>query len=196
VCPLFITGLEWNKPGTRIAGGVNVLYGSPTTGLTNTGDQIFHQNVSGVHEVSESVNWFGGALTSTDFNGDGYDDLIAGAYQKTVNSVAGAGAVYLLKGSSAGLTTSGSMEWTPESDGINSPSEVDGFFGFYLSVGRFNNWGNGRDSLVISYNRKTINGLSYAGEIYVLWGQEDVCFRSDRIRVINRGSNEIPGYIA
>jgi len=47
--------------GTADAGAVNVLYGS-SSGLTATGDQFWHQDVSGVKGIVETGDSFGWAL--------------------------------------------------------------------------------------------------------------------------------------
>ena len=43
------------------AGAANVLYGS-AAGLTATGDQLFHQNATGVLGVAEAGDLFGASL--------------------------------------------------------------------------------------------------------------------------------------
>src|SRR5512133_865336 len=68
------------------AGSVNVLYGSPGTGLVGVGSQLFTQPVSAV----EAGDQFGSALASGDFNDDGFADLAVGAALENVGSTADA----------------------------------------------------------------------------------------------------------
>jgi hypothetical protein len=46
----------------------------------------------------QDFDWFGGALASGDFNGDGAKDLVIGAPGDTINGVAGAGSVSVIYG--------------------------------------------------------------------------------------------------
>jgi hypothetical protein len=93
--------------GAEGAGGVNVLYGS-AGGLTGTGSQFFTQ-VGGAVERSD---FFGRALTSGDFNHDGFTDLAAAAPLESVGGVTLAGAVSILPGSAGGLTSVGGRLFT------------------------------------------------------------------------------------
>jgi hypothetical protein len=91
-----------------------VQYGS-ADGLTASGGRLFTQ-VGGMVEGGDS---FGSALTAGDFNRDGFADLAVGALGETVgSSLVGAGAVSVLYGSAAGLTTSGGRLFTQDSSGI------------------------------------------------------------------------------
>jgi hypothetical protein len=56
---------------------------------------------------------FGRAITTGDFNGDGYDDLAVSARKEDVGTVADAGAVSVLYGSATGL----------EADGVGGPDD-------------------------------------------------------------------------
>jgi len=100
-------------------GRVVVYYGSPS-GLERVDN--FDENTEGmpVSSTSGSDDRFGDALTSGDFNNDGYTDLAIGVPGFNVGSATHAGAVAMLLGSGSGLTTSGAQQWT-----LNSP-DVDG----------------------------------------------------------------------
>jgi hypothetical protein len=60
------------------AGAVNVLFGSHEIGLSGAGDQLWHADVGGVAEVSQSFDYFGSALAAGDFDGNGLPDLAIG----------------------------------------------------------------------------------------------------------------------
>src|SRR5512133_3297440 len=85
-------------PGENLrAGAVNVLYGAGS-GLSGTGGQVFFQ-VGGTPEIQD---WYGSALAAGDFNGDGFADLAASAFNEDVGSVSHAGAVSVQYGSAGG----------------------------------------------------------------------------------------------
>lgn len=85
------------------AGAVNVIYGSKD-GLTATGNQIWHQNSTGIEDTAENADLFGKSLGVADLNGDGIDDLAIGVPGEDVNGIVNAGAVNILYGSTNGLT--------------------------------------------------------------------------------------------
>ena len=62
----------------RGGGIVHVLYGA-ARGLTAQGSQVFHQDSPGVQEAVDGGEGFGWALTTSDFNGDGFADLAVSA---------------------------------------------------------------------------------------------------------------------
>jgi hypothetical protein len=67
--------LAIGAPGEdQTAGGVTVLYGSPS-GLTTTGAQLLSQNAEGMPDEAEPNDRFGAALATGDFDGDGRADL-------------------------------------------------------------------------------------------------------------------------
>jgi hypothetical protein len=138
-------------------GAVNVIYGS-ATGLSSTGNQFWHQNVSGVPGVGENWDHFGIALAAGDFNGDGRDDLAVG--------VPGDGSVNVLYGFFTGLVAAGSQLWNQDSSGIPG-SGLDGEFGMGLVVADFN--GNGRADLAIGAPCDLVSNLE-GGSVTVIYG--------------------------
>ncbi len=130
------------------AGDVNgdgysdVIVGAPQydNGQTNEGRAyVYYGSSSG---LSSSANWtaesdladalFGNSVsTAGDVNGDGYSDVIVGAYAYT-NDQVGEGRAYVYHGSSSGL--SASANWTAESDladalfgnSVSSAGDVNG----------------------------------------------------------------------
>ena len=82
---------------------MNVLKGSDS-GLTSTGNQIWHQDRPGIEGEAEADDLFGFSLGVDDFNNDGFDDLAVGVLDEDVGSITRAGAANILYGSPTGLT--------------------------------------------------------------------------------------------
>ncbi|MFI6244863.1 FG-GAP-like repeat-containing protein [Streptomyces sp. NPDC051016] len=89
------------------AGTVTVLRGS-ASGLTGSGAKLFSQDTAGVPGTAQSQDFFGSSVRLTDANRDGRAELVAGAYGEG----RGAGAVWLFKSTTAGVTASGSKTFT------------------------------------------------------------------------------------
>ncbi|MGX1669785.1 FG-GAP-like repeat-containing protein [Streptomyces sp. NPDC055400] len=106
-------------------GQVFVLRGTPT-GLATSGVQNFHQDSAGIPGANEDVDRFGWAVQLTDVNADNRADLFIGAQ----NENAGAGALWYLRGPSAGAGTSGVVSYGPGSVGLSS---TGGDFGSVLT---------------------------------------------------------------
>ncbi len=79
-----------------------MIYGS-NSGLTATGDQIWHQDSFGMEGIAEAFDRFGSSLTVGDFNNDGKDDLAIGVPGEDIGNITNAGATNILYGSASGL---------------------------------------------------------------------------------------------
>jgi hypothetical protein len=150
---------EESVAGHIAAGVVQVLSGS-ATGVTGTGSQLFTQ-VGGAVEANDD---FGFALTSGDFNNNGFDDLAAGAPGETVGGASSAGAVSVLYGSAGGLSGTGGQLFTQVGGAVESFDA----FGFTLQSGDFNN--NGFADLAASAVFEAVGSISNAGAVSVLYG--------------------------
>ncbi|GAA4063681.1 FG-GAP-like repeat-containing protein [Streptomyces shaanxiensis] len=111
--------------GQADAGSVLVLRGS-ASGLTGTGSKSFSQDTSGVPGTAEKYDQFGHSVLLTDTTKDGRAELIAGA--RAEND--GAGAVWVLRGSSTGITATGSKSFG--STTLGGPSGL-AYFGDVLA---------------------------------------------------------------
>jgi hypothetical protein len=87
----------------RDAGSVVLLKGGPS-GLTGTGAQAFDQSDSGVPGVSEAGDRFGEGVALLDVNANDRADLAVAAPTED-GTYKNSGAVWLFRGSKAGLTT-------------------------------------------------------------------------------------------
>jgi disulfide bond formation protein DsbB len=149
------------------AGAVNVLYGS-STGLSATGNQLWHQDSKWILGTADWNEEFGGALAAGDFNGDGHADLAVGVPEETVLSVPMAGAVNVLYGSAAGLSVSGNQWWHQTSPGILGSAEEGDEFGGALAAGDFN--GDGHVDLAVGVPYEDVGSVERAGAVNILYG--------------------------
>jgi hypothetical protein len=109
-----------------------------------------------------------GALAVGYFSGGQYADLVARRQPGHDQRPNGAGAVTVLYGSAAGLTTQGSQFWTQGTAGVPGAAESGDGFGFALAAGRFS--GQNHDDLFIGVPWETIGDREWAGAGSVLYG--------------------------
>ncbi|WP_037640044.1 FG-GAP-like repeat-containing protein [Streptomyces bicolor] len=109
------------------AGSVWVVRGG-ASGLTATGAQSFNQGTSGIPGANESSDMFGDAIHLADHNKDGRADLSVGAGGENSDD----GAVWVLRGSTRGITTTGAVSFGAASVGIGKSGD-DPMFGDVLS---------------------------------------------------------------
>ena len=116
--------------GIVSAGAVNVIYGS-SVGLSSTGNQIWHQDSLDILDTAELFDAFGSALAAGDFNGDGFDDLAVGVPDEDIGDIGDidAGAVNVLYGSAAGLSSTDNQIWRQGSPDIRNTAETNDSFG-------------------------------------------------------------------
>jgi hypothetical protein len=149
------------------AGVVHVLYGS-SGGLEAVGSQMLTQDSPGIGSTAEEFDGFGGTLTAADFNGDGADDLAAGADFERVGTVDGAGAVNVLYGATTtGLSGTDSLLLTQSGAVNGQPGSFDQF-GSALAAADFDN--DGFDDLAVGVPRESGNNVEEAGTVHVLHG--------------------------
>jgi hypothetical protein len=172
------------------AGAVNVVYGSSTAGLNDTGNQFWHQAKPGIPGKAEAGDQFGFALAAGKFGSIfGCSDLAIGVPQENFDdgtpTVSNSGAVNVIYGSASGLVVGGSGPFSvPPSQflhqntpGIQDEAEQDDLFGFSLTAWDFN--GDGVADLVIGVpfedvvNSSGVETLD-AGLVHVIYGSRAV----------------------
>ncbi|WP_428953418.1 FG-GAP and VCBS repeat-containing protein [Streptomyces sp. cg35] len=134
-----VTGQDWDPaksgssepsvPESVTGGQVHILYGSPSG---PTGSVDVDQNTGNVPGSSERGDWFGGEVSLGDINGDGYQDLVAGASGENLGSpsVVNTGSVTVLYGSPDGInTTSGTQFLAQSTPGVPGDDEAYDYFG-------------------------------------------------------------------
>jgi hypothetical protein len=157
------------------AGAVALIYGG-ANGLSTTGNQYFDLSSKGLAALDadgpQAGDHFGLALATGDFNGAinpstglRIDDLAIGA-PGDAGTVANAGAVYILFGSSSGLTDTGAQRLTQAS--LGNVDQTGAHFGLALAAGDFT--GDGSTDLAIGVPNETVNGVANAGAVYAVYG--------------------------
>ncbi|MBK9332675.1 MAG: FG-GAP repeat protein [Ignavibacteria bacterium] len=146
-----IVGANLFNNGESDEGAAFVYHGS-ASGLSLTPNWSAEGNQDSV-DFGESVS------TAGDVNGDGYSDVIIGAYRFD-NGQANEGRAFVYHGSSAGLSTS--PNWTAESN------QVSALFGVSVSTAGDVN-GDGYSDVIIGAYRYS-NGQSFEGRAFVYHG--------------------------
>jgi hypothetical protein len=117
------------------AGAAHVFFGSASR-LTGDADKLLHQDTPQVENEAEASDHFGSALSSGNFDGDAYDDLAVGVPNENIlgasGSIADAGAVNVLYGSSLGPIGSRDQFWHQNVVGVEEVAEGNDLFGTEL----------------------------------------------------------------
>jgi Ca2+-binding RTX toxin-like protein len=168
-----IIGAAFASPnGIILAGQSYVVFGSnsgfdPSLNLsTLDGSNGFAINGIGAYDISGlSVSSAG------DVNGDGIDDLIVGANSAEPNGISYAGSSYVVFGSNSGFDPSLNLSDLNGSNGfaINGIAVNDRSGSSVSSAGDVN--GDGIDDLIIGALLADPNGITNAGQSYVVFGQ-------------------------
>jgi len=167
-------------------------------GTTDEGMVFLYDGSENGLEVAESWtaesnqgNWpifGGGGLAAGDVNGDGYDDIMIGAYQWDFDGGAGhdnEGRAWVYFGSASG--PDGTADWT------YSTASTGSFFGFCIAAGDINN--DGYDDMVIGAEAQS-NGESYEGKAYIFNGSASGPSASPDWSTESNQANALYGYSA
>lgn len=125
--------LAVGSPGEDGGAGAVFYFPGSAGGITSLEAGYFKQSDLGGTNVAG--DGFGRALASGDLYDSLHDDLAVGAPGRTAFGQTGAGAVYLIQGSAAGLTSANARIYTAASF---DAAQGSGEFGRALAVGRFN----------------------------------------------------------
>ena len=151
------------------AGAVHVLRGS-RSGLTITLTRRLTQATRGLGDDPEAGDLLGTALAVARFDADETEDLAIGVPGESVRAgatlVAGAGAIHVVPGTTAGLTGGGArMFHRAKTDLEGDPAAGDGF-GTALAAGDLG--GGTRADLAIGVPRDDVGERADAGTVHVL----------------------------
>ena len=149
------------------AGSINLLLGS-AAGLTDLGNQAWHQDSVGIEDTAEADDQFGHALAAADFDADGFADLAIGVVDEDVGALADAGAVHLLMGFPGGFDTLTDVLWHQDIAGVRGVAEADEQFGDSLAAGDFDN--DGFADLAVGVQAENEGALFAVGAVNILPG--------------------------
>ena len=167
----FAIGAPRAEPNGEDSGATYVVFGK-ASGFSRTIELSELDGSDGFRIDGESAgDLSGSSVSASDFNGDGYDDIIIGAHQADPNGVKNSGSTYIVFGKESGF--SGTIDL---SNIVRSGSgvRIDGEKGYYsgnsVSAGDVN--GDGYDDIIIGAPGANFNNTA-SGSAYVVFGKAD-----------------------
>ncbi len=109
----------------------------------------------------------GGLGVSSDFNGDGYEDLAIGSPYQAVRNKPNAGTVTVSYGGFGGVSAGGTQLWHADSPGLDGDATAMEFFGTAVAAADFD--GDGYADLAVGVPGNDV-GATGAGSVVVLKG--------------------------
>ncbi|MGC5398559.1 FG-GAP-like repeat-containing protein [Streptomyces sp. DT20] len=115
------------ESGTTVKGGTVTLLKGTTTGLTATGAITLGQDSADVPGGGETGDDLGASVAVGDYDLDGYADVMAGSPNEDITragvSRVDAGAVILFKGTSTGISGTGSVTYSQDTADVSGDTE-------------------------------------------------------------------------
>lgn len=174
------------------AGATNVIYGT-ASGLASNHNQLWTQDSTGILDTAKAGNWFGSALATGDFNGDGFADLAIGAPNESAQGAAHAGSVNVIYGSASRLSSGGNQMWQQgktASGTLQGHPETGDRFGAALAAGDFS--GLGRDALAIGVPGEGVYGHNLnEGVVQVVYSNTTKGLKAGGNQLWIQGVNQI-----
>ena len=114
-------------------GSLHVVRLAGTGAATTGAGSRFDQDDAGLPGTGDVPDYFGAALAIGPVDGDGYADLVVGAPAEAVGDE-DAGRVFLVRGGSTGLATSGNTAYDQDTAGVPGGSEDGDGFGAAVTL--------------------------------------------------------------
>lgn len=108
---------------------------------------------------------------NSDFNGDGYEDVLVGAPGATVSGQQGAGLVTAQYGSSRGIGTTSVARFSQSTAGVAGAAEASDGFGKAVATGDLD--ADGYDDAIVGIPGEDIGDTADAGGVAILWGSKE-----------------------
>lgn len=166
---------EATVSGQTEAGLIRVFYGD------GKGTAEIHQDTPGVPGGSERGDRYGHALAVTDWNEDGYSDLVVGLPFESIGTEKEAGWVHVLYGAPGGLTTGPSSLALAQGSGSgsigSSSAEAGDWMGYSVAAGKTS---AGEPYILIGVPGEDLNGTVNAGSSHYLRGSTNIAVHQDK----------------
>ncbi|RLC38737.1 hypothetical protein DRH27_01545, partial [Candidatus Falkowbacteria bacterium] len=153
-----LVGAYFADVGSSNEGKAHIFYGS--SGLSGT-DSTADYTMENPNNVS--LDYFGWSVTAADFNGDGYDDALVGAYNADIGSDK-EGKAYVFYGSSGLSGTDSTADYTLE----DPDNVIADNFGYSVYSGDFN--GDGYDDALVGAYQADVDAGDNNGKVFLYNG--------------------------
>ena len=156
-----------DNPSANDSGAVSVLY-SAAAGLSSTGTQLFTQNTAGVPGSDVAGDQLGYALAIGDVTGTATGDLAVGIPGKDVTAKNDAGQVLFLRGSTTGVSATGSHTRDQDTTNVLDTAEAGDRFGASLAIADLA--GATKADVAIGVPNESVGAVAQAGVVSILLG--------------------------
>jgi len=164
-----LIGAYANSANGNSSGAAYVVFGK-ASGFSATVNLSGLNGTDGFRLTGGEGHFLGGSVSSAgDVNGDGFDDLLIGAYGADYDN-GYAGASYVVFGKASGFTSSINVSTLTGANGFKISGESNQDFAGFSVSGAGDIDGDGYTDLLIGAWANDVNGI-YSGSSYVVFGK-------------------------